>query len=126
MFRKQIPAAVIAAALLAGHCPSAEAQITVRQPLSSVPDRVATLEEQLINRLRATTEQQQAFIRFVVDQVRKEKLERRLVLAVQRWALKRNRILPFNFFERALRFEAARRGVMLPAVRQFVTTGVTD
>jgi acyl carrier protein phosphodiesterase len=115
--------AILAVAVAVGaSAPPAEAQITVPRTLSATPDRFVTLEEQLINRLRATTEQQQAFVRYVVEQVRKERLERRLVLAIERYALKRNRFLPFNFFERALRFEASRRGVNLPPVQQFVTT----
>lgn len=101
---------------------TAQSQVTVPRVLSTTRDRHATLEEQLINRLRATSRQQRAFLRFVVEKVRQQELEFRLVVAVERYALKRNPHLPFLFFERALRFQARRRGVDLPPVQQFATT----
>lgn len=112
--------------VLTTHPENANGQITLRRTLSATPDRLATLEERLITRLHATTDQQQAFLKFVVGKVRKDQLEKRLVLAIERYAVKRNSQLPFNYFERALRFEAAKRGVTLPSVRQFVTTKDRD
>ena len=70
-------------------------------------DRYATLQDQLINRLRATREDQQAYINHVVEQVRLEKLQTSLVIAIERYAMRRNRHYPFPFFERALRYEAS-------------------
>ncbi len=102
----------------------ATAQITVPRVLSATPDRFATLEEQLINRLRATAEDQKAYVRFVVNKVRENQLDVKLVIAVQQYAIKRNPQLPFLFFERALKIEAGKRGVALPPVRQFATTSV--
>lgn len=102
----------------------ATAQITVPRVLSTTPDRYATLEEQLINRLRATAEDQKAYLRFVVNKVRDNQLDLKLVIAVQQYAIKRNPQLPFLFFERALKVEAGKRGVSLPPVRQFATTTV--
>ena len=61
-------------------------------------------------------------VRYVVDQVRKGKLEARLVVAIERYAIGRNPDYPFPFFERALKHEAARRGIVLPPVRHFNTT----
>lgn len=103
-----------------------EAQISITRPASAGIQRTVTLEDQLINRLRATTGEQQAFIRFVTARVREEQLDRGLVLAIERYALNRNRTLPFNYFERAIRFEASRRGLDLPPVQQFATTKVSE
>lgn len=115
-------AALVLFASVTAAARSAEAQITIAPPASSGVYKTVPLEDQLINRLRATTGEQQAFIRFIATKVREGRLEPRLVLAVERYAIKRNRQLPFNFFERAIRFEASRRGVGLPAVQTFVTT----
>lgn len=105
-------------------CPEARAQISPSGPFTPAKHGagVAGLDDQLVNRLRAVTEEQQAFVRYVVRQVDQGRLERGLVLAIERYALRRNRLLPFNYFERAIRFEASRRGVELPSVQQFVST----
>jgi hypothetical protein len=100
----------------------ASAQLTAPRIMTSEGDRFATLEEQLTNRLRATREDQQAYIHFVVDQVRDGKLETKLVVAIERYALRRNGGYPFPFFERALKHEAAKRGVALPPVEHFAST----
>ena len=101
---------------------SAQAQITQPRTLSASTDRFANLEEQLTNRLRAVSEEQQAYVRFVVKKVREGKLETRLVVAVERYAIRRNQHFPFPFFERAMRFEASKRRVALPSVQQFAST----
>lgn len=103
----------------------ASAQITTPRTLSSDIDRTARLEEQLINRLHATTDSQAAYLRHVASLVEQERLEARLVLAVQQYALRRNPRYAFPFFERALRFEAAKRGVGLPSIRHFQSTADT-
>ncbi|MEM9367752.1 MAG: hypothetical protein AAGD07_17310 [Planctomycetota bacterium] len=100
----------------------AKAQITAPRILSTEIDTQARLEEQLINRLRATREEQKAYIRYVVNLVENDRLETRLVVAVERYALRRKPLYAFPFFERALRFEAAKIGVALPTVRHFQTT----
>jgi hypothetical protein len=46
----------------------------------------------------------------------------KLVVAIERYAIRRNPQFPFPFFERAMRIEAAKRGVTLPESRQFATT----
>lgn len=108
-------------AVLAGSQP-ATAQITAGRTLSASPDPFATLEEQLVNRLRATADDQRSYLKFVVKKVREGKLDIKLVVGIERYALRRNPSLPFLFFERALKFEAGKRGVALPPVRQFATT----
>ena len=108
--------------IVTGWAGRAEAQITAPRVLSHSQDRHAKLQEQLVNRLRATTAEQQAFLKYVVEQVEKRRLSFRLVVAVERYALKRNPQLPFLFFSCALRYQASKRGVSLPPVRQFATT----
>lgn len=103
---------------------SAQAQVTNRRVLSTSIDRHANLEEQLTNRLKAVANDQRAFLRFVINLVRERKLESSLVVAIERYALRRNPSLPFLIFERALRYEAQKRGIALPAVRQFATTRI--
>lgn len=104
----------------------ADAQVSVGRSLSASSIRTATLKEQLLNRLRATAADQRGYIDFVVSQVDAGRLDARLVIAVERYALRRNSHLPFLFFERAMRFEAGRRGVVLPPVRQFASTRPSD
>ncbi len=100
------------------------AQITGPRVLSASPDRFATLEEQLTNRLRATTDEQKEFIRFVVKQVKLGKLQPSLIIAIQRYAIRRNPEYPLPFFEKALRVEAEKRRVIVPPVRSFVSTAI--
>ena len=94
----------------------ARAQITSPVILSGERDRYATLQDQLLNRLRATRDDQQAYINYIVEQVRLEKLEAGLVIAIERYAMRRNPQYPFPFFERALRYESAKRGVNLTSM----------
>jgi hypothetical protein len=101
---------------------SATAQITPPRILSAGVDRFANLEEQLTNRLRATSEEQRDYVKFVVKQVREGKLDTKLVVAIERYARRRHPRLPFLFFERALRYEANKRGVTLPTVMKFAST----
>lgn len=83
---------------------------------------LATLEEQLTNRLKATTDERRDYVRLIVRNVENGRLESKLVVAVERYAIRRNPQFPFPFFERALRYEAAKIGVNLPSVRQFAST----
>ena len=101
---------------------AAQGQITQPRVLSASQDRTANLEEQLVNRLRAFDQEKRSYIRMVVRKVEEGKLDVKLVLAIQKYAIRRNAEFPFPFFERALRFEAGRRGVYLPTVRQFAST----
>lgn len=98
------------------------AQITATQRLSAAVDPIASLQEQLVNRLRAFDEEKREYIEMVVKKVREGELETRLVQAVHIYAIRRNPHFPFPFFERALRVEAAKRGVALPTVRQYAST----
>lgn len=85
-------------------------------------DQIASLEDQLINRLRATEEQQRGYIRRIAMLVRQGQLEPRLVVAVYRYSIRRYPAYPFPYFERAMRYEAGKRGVSLPPVQIIAST----
>jgi hypothetical protein len=93
------------------------AQITDPRVTSATEGRTATLEEQLINQLRATTEERKAYVRMVVQYTTTGELDPRLVIAIQRYAARKNPQFPFPYFERAMRFEAEKRGIELPPVQ---------
>ena len=112
----------VALVLTAGTAGTSTGQITAPAAPRANPDRFATLEDQLINRLRATTEQQRAYLRFLVRQVRNGRLDAALVVALERRAIRRNPQLPFPYFERVMRGEALKRRVVLPPVQTFATT----
>lgn len=95
---------------------SANAQIVAPQITVTPTDPTGLLQDQLINRLHATREDQRDFLELVVEKVRRGELDAKLVVAVQRYAIKRHSSFPFPFFARAIRFEAAKRGVALPTV----------
>lgn len=101
---------------------SASAQITKPRTLSAEIDPVARLEEQLTNRLRATTDPQRAYIRQVVKLVQQERIPLNLVVAIERYALRRNPQFGLPFFERALRYESAKKGVIIQPIQFFVST----
>ena len=100
----------------------ANGQITTSRSLSADQNHLATLKEQLTNRLRATRNDQRAYLNFVIKLVDQGKLDRSLVVALERYALRRNPSYPFPFFERAMKYECGKRGVSLPAVKQFANT----
>lgn len=77
---------------------------------------VASLSDQLINRLRATTEDRQAYLRLVAAKVEADQFERGRVLAFERYAMRKNPRFPFPHFERAMRAESQRLGIALPPV----------
>jgi len=108
---------MFATILCAALARSANAQLTEPQIESASQIRVATLEEQLINRLRATTDDRKAYIRMVLLLVDNGTFERRQVVAIERYAIRRNPQFPFPYFERAMRFEAEKRGIELPPVQ---------
>jgi len=97
------------------------AQLTPPSVIGNPSDRTATLKQQLTNRLKAVTSEQQAYIDLLTQQVDQGKLDLQLVVAIERYALRRNPQFPFPFFERAIRFEAAKRGVVLPTVQQYAS-----
>lgn len=84
-------------------------------------DPIANLEEQLINRLRATRTGQREYLKTIVNLVDAKTLDFGLVVAVERYALRRNPRYPFPFFERALNFEARKRNITLPSIQHFQT-----
>lgn len=95
---------------------NANAQIVAPQVTITPADPTGLLKDQLINRLHATREDQRDYLNLVVEKVRAGELDAKLIVAVQRYAIKRHSSFPFPFFERAIRFEAAKRGVALPTV----------
>lgn len=116
----RIALTTIALAILAWGGPFAglsQAQLTAPRVTTATEGRVATLEEQLINQLRATTEERKAYVRMVVQLTNNGELDRRLVIAIQRYASRKNPQFPFPYFERAMRFEAEKRGIELPPVQ---------
>ncbi len=116
--------AIIVVAFLLSSADSAQAQITNSRTLSASTDRFANLQEQLINRLRATTQDKKDFLIKVVQLVKTGKLNADLVVALERYALRRHPAFPFPYFERALRFESAKRGVTVPTIQQVRSTRV--
>ena len=84
--------------------------------------RVPTLNETLVNSLKATLPEQQKFIKNVVEKTDEGKLDKALVFAVMRYAQRRNAQFPFPFFEKAIRYQASKKGVALPAVATIVTS----
>ena len=102
---------------LGGTC---EAQITPSQILSAQPSKRATIEDYLINRLRATTEDQKDYVREVLRLVDQRRLELKLVLALQRRARARRPHFPLPLFEQTIRFEGRKRGVVVPTLQEIV------
>lgn len=92
------------------------AQITPTRTIAGTVQPVVGLEEQLINGLRATRAEQQAFLKTVVVLSEQGKLDKRLINAIYVWARRRQPLYPFPFFERGLRIEAGKRGISLPVV----------
>jgi len=97
--------------------PAAYGQITGPRVTSADGPQVATLEEQLINRLRATTEERQSYIRLILAKTEQGLFDQGRILAIERYAIKKNPRFPFPYFERVMQFEAQRTGVYLPPVR---------
>ncbi len=108
--------------MLLALAPAAYGQITAPRVTGVNGPQVATLEEQLINRLRATTEEQQSYIRLIVTKTEQGLFDQGRILAIERYAIKRNPRFPFPFFERVMQFESQRTGVYLPPVRLLAGT----
>ncbi len=99
---------------------SVQAQIVAPSVVVSPNDPMATLSDQLINQLRATRQDQRDYIAIVIEKVNAKKLDTRLIIAVKRYAMKRNPAFPFPYFERALQYESAetwRRSAQFPRGR---------
>lgn len=105
---------VILVALLAVGS-SAQAQIVAPNTTMSAP-YVSTLQDQLVNGLRATRVEQQAFLKNIVQLHDQKTLDSRLINAVYRWSVRRQPQYPFPYFERAIRIESMKRGVYLPPI----------
>jgi len=96
---------------------SASAQITTPTNRGHGGTQTVSLEDQLINRLKATTEDRQAYIRLVVQRVDAGIIDKGRVLAFERYAIRKNPHFPFPVFERAMRAEANRLDIYLPPVK---------
>ena len=81
---------------------------------NALTTQITPLKDQLEKGLRATTPAQRAFVATVVNAVDNNKLPRAMVNLVFRWALERNKRVPFPYFEFALRALSKRRGIVLP------------
>src|SRR5690554_6923846 len=92
--------------MLLAWAPVAYGQITASRVTSADGPRVATLEEQLINRLRATTDERQSYIRLIVAKTEQGMFDQGRILAIERYAIKKNPRFPFPYFERVMQFEA--------------------
>jgi hypothetical protein len=113
------------AACLTGYSVLAAAPSATFAQIPTVPSGVvvtqqASLSEYLVNRLRATTDDQRDYIQQIVKLVEDGKLEKRLVLALERYARRRSPYFPLPIYERALRYEAGKRGVAVPRLQEIV------
>ena len=75
--------------------------------------RVADLQDQLENGLKARLPNEFAFIDVVVQRVEARQLTSGEVKSVFQWARRKNKHTPFPYFQRAMRIIAARKGVDL-------------
>ncbi len=73
----------------------------------------ATLQDQLVKGLRATTAEQKQYAETVAAAVDAGRLPRGMVNQVYRWALERNPKVPFPYFQYALNIVSRRRGITL-------------
>lgn len=110
-------------ALLFATAATAQAQIA-SAPGPAGGTRIPTLRETLNNNLRATTREQQEFVRRVEKLVGEQQLDARLVFAIMRYSQRRSPGYPFPYFERAMRYEASKRGVHLPPVAVIASTAL--
>ena len=101
-------------------CSSSNAQVSLTNRTLVVPSKAPSLADFLIARLRATTADQKSYVQHVVRMVEQNRLEKRLVLALERHARRKNPFFPFPVYERALRVEAAKRGVPVPSFKEIV------
>lgn len=116
----------LALTLLAGVTGQAFAQTTIPRMSTVTVDPYKTLEDQLLSRMRATSREQRGYLQFIVTQVKEGRLDMRLVVAIERYAIRRRADFPFPFFEAALRTEAAKRGVILPRVETFASSKIVS
>ena len=75
--------------------------------------RVADLQDQLESGLRARLPGEFAFIARVIARVEDKQLTTGEVKSVFQWARRKNKRIPFPYFERAMRIIAARKKVVL-------------
>ncbi|MCO8122359.1 hypothetical protein NHH03_11485 [Stieleria sp. TO1_6] len=105
---------------LAGVRQFVRAQIPVALSPTAAQSKQPSLAEYLVNRLRATSTDQRSYVAEIVKLVEEGKLERRLLIALERYARRKSPYFPLPVFERALRVEAAKRGVAVPMIKEIV------
>lgn len=116
-----MPACLLASLLvLVAFSTEASAQIGLGNGVTVVAPQGASLSDFLISRLRATTTDQRDYVREIVKLVEQNKLEKRIVLALERYARRKSPYFPLPVYERALRVEAAKRGVAVPTIQEIV------
>ena len=96
------------------------AQVTGGNRTLVTPSKKASFSDYLIVKLKATTEEQKSYVRVVAKLTELKRLDKGLVLAMERYAGRKNPQFPLPVFERAMRFEAAKRGVPIPTIKEIV------
>ena len=103
---------------------AAQASSDSRGPI--VSSRTASFSDYLISRLRAANAEQRSYVQEVAKLVDENRLEKRLVLALERYARRKSPSFPLPVFERALRVEAGKRGVAVPMIKEIVARNGTS
>ncbi|MCC9599284.1 hypothetical protein LOC67_01835 [Stieleria sp. JC731] len=114
---------VAAMAIMLGLASTASAQVSLfpqNVPVSPAQRKAPSLEEYLVSRLRATSEDQRNYVHAIVQLIEQGRLEKKLVLALERRSRGKNPVFPLPVFERTLRFEAARRHITVPTIQEIV------
>ncbi len=78
------------------------------------PGQVVSLEDQLVNGLRAFTPDQKAYLHLIATRVDQGIIPRAMVNVIYDWAIKRNPHVPYPYFQIALRALGERRGIPVP------------
>ena len=78
-----------------------------------------SLRDYLISNLKATTDEQRAYIDKVVALVNKNRLEESLVLSLEKYSRRKSPVWPLPTFERALCIMGTRKNVLVPKLDDF-------
>lgn len=113
---------LLAALLLMAFLGQSEAAGQIVRDTPKGGNQVASLPEILVNKLKATRVDQQAFIVAVSQQTEAGNFEKGFVLAAMRYAIEKNPRFPFPYFERVVRFEGNKRRITLPNVEIILST----
>ncbi|OYP33829.1 hypothetical protein [Rhodopirellula sp. MGV] len=100
-----------------------QAQTTIypgNLPPTPAQSKAPSLEDYLASRLRAASEDQRSYVHEIVRLIEQGRLDKKLVLALERRSRGKNPVFPLPVFERTLRFEAARRHINVPTIQEIV------